>query len=253
MLGIFDSGLGGLTVVKEILNRHSSADFLYLGDTARAPYGDKSITTICQYAQQDVDFLFHAGIKHIAVACNSVSAVAMTDLRLQFPDIAFYDVIRPAIIKIVEANPQRIAVIGTRATISSGVYEIEIIQHLPRVEITSLACPLFVPWVEEGFADSPETDMVVAHYLSNLKDFQPDLVVLACTHYPFLESAIARYLGPNVQLVNSAKALADSLPAELFFMNTANQKFAFTDLSPHTIEIAHAWLGEGIELQPAKL
>lgn len=253
MIGIFDSGIGGLTVVKEILRRYPNADFVYLGDTARAPYGDRSVETICEYAKADVEFLISKNITEIVIACNSVSANCLDFLRSTFPHITFYDVVTPAIEEVVTKNYKRVAILGTRATIASQVYQNKIALKNPNVDVFALACPLFVPWVEEGLTTYGETNVVVNHYLQSVVTYQPDCVVLGCTHYPLLSHHIQETLQPNTALISSSTSLADSLPPYLLESGTGQQHYYFTDVTPHLELLASRWLGKAIKPEPAKL
>lgn len=253
MIGIFDSGIGGITVVKEILRRYPNADFVYLGDLARAPYGEKSPERICEYAKEDVELLQKHGITDIVIACNSVSATALDYLRSNFPHLTFYDVITPAVAAIVSSNYSDVAVIGTRATIASNVYQAQIAKQKPSINVYAKACPLLAPWVEEGLTTYSETDMVVSHYLKDLLEHKPDCLVLGCTHYPLLAHHIQDFLGPDTSVLSSSTALVDSLPEHLFADSLGKQSYYFTDITQHLQQLASRWLGKEIEINKAEL
>ncbi|MCE9586170.1 glutamate racemase [Candidatus Uhrbacteria bacterium] len=251
MLGIFDSGVGGLTVVKELLRRHPSSGFIYLGDTARTPYGNKSAETIRRYAVEDARFLVDKGATTILVACNSVSAVAMDELRKEFPTIKFFEVITPA---VLSATGKKIGVIGTRATIGSGVYERRLKERDPNVEVISQACPLFVPLVEENWINKPETKRIVRTYLEPIRRQQVDALILGCTHYPLLTKVIRVSLQKRVKIIDSPSALMDTVEREAASeLVDGTQKYYFTDPSAATDAIATKWLGTMIKGVRAEL
>ena len=259
MIGIFDSGIGGLSVVRELLKRHPDADFLYLGDTARTPYGNKSPETITRYAIEDAAFLISHGATHVIAACNTVSAVAMPTLRDAFPSVEFFDVITPAVSAAAEVAHQKkrghVGVIGTRATVSSGLYE-KLLREAGVSEIISDSCPLFVPLVEEGWVNRPETKRIARVYLSRIRQAQVDALILGCTHYPFLEQVIASSLQKRVQLIDSPSALLNLLERdcpEVLASTGGKQKYFFTDPANRVKAIAEKWLKRPIEIELAKL
>ncbi len=194
MLGLFDSGLGGLTVAKAILEKHPQTDLLYLGDTARAPYGNKGKELIQQYAIENARWLIENGATAIGIACNTASVAATETLRTEFPDIPVYNVIEPVIEEIKRLKPASIGVLGTRGTLASNVYQDAIRESVANARIEAIACPLFVPLVEEGMSDSPEAQSIAKRYLAPLIANPPEVLVLGCTHYPFLERTIAALL-----------------------------------------------------------
>ncbi len=207
-IGVFDSGLGGLTVVRELGRTMPGEDVVYLGDSARVPYGTKSLATVRQFAREDAAFLRRFGPKLIVVACNTASAAAI-ELLEQTSDVAVVDVIRPGVAAALEAGDGRIGVIGTEATIASGAYQRALAAADPSRDVLAVACPLLVPIVEEG---RPEDDPIVLHvltdYLRGLQRFRPSALILGCTHYPLLAGAIGKLMGPDVPLVSSASAAA---------------------------------------------
>lgn len=207
-IGIFDSGLGGLTVLKEMLRFLPGESMVYFGDCARVPYGTKSRETVTKYAFQDVRFLLSYDVKLVVVACNTASACSIDELKRNF-DIPVLDVVRPGAIEAVRATVRKkIGIIGTQATIVSGVYEKAIKEIESGIDIFTMACPLFVPLVEEGWWEKDITYRIVEEYLGSLKDKQIDTLVMGCTHYPLLEKVIKTVMGDNIVLVNSAREVA---------------------------------------------
>jgi glutamate racemase len=207
-IGVFDSGIGGLTVVKALRELLPDENIIYLGDTARVPYGSKSPSTVERYSLEIADMLMQQNAKAIVVACNTASSVALPKLERAVP-VAVIGVIRPgAEAAITATRTGHVGVIGTRATIKSGAYEKTLRELDPGVRVTSLACPLLVPLIEEGLLEDAVTDQVLARYLAPLLQNGIDTLVLGCTHYPLLSSAIERALGGKVQLVDSARNCA---------------------------------------------
>jgi glutamate racemase len=214
-IGVFDSGIGGLTVMAALKHRLPKERILYLGDTARVPYGTKSPVTIQRYSLQVADFLLERGVKILLVACNTASAWAIGKLREHSP-VPVFDVIEPGCHKAAEASRNgAIGVIGTNATINSEAYPSCIRRLRPDARITSRACPLFVPLVEEGWLDTPVTRMVIEEYLYPVSQSGIDTLVLGCTHYPLLAPAIGEFMGPDVQLISSSEAVAEVVEREL--------------------------------------
>jgi glutamate racemase len=203
-IGVFDSGIGGLTVAKALLDLLPNEQILYLGDTARVPYGGKSAETVQRYSLELADMLLRENAKAIVVACNTVSSVAIPRLR-KHVDVPVIGVIEPGAGAAVAATHNRhVGVIGTRATIRSGAYERALCALDGDLRVTSRACPLLVPLIEEGMLDDAVTDQVIARYLEPMLGDGIDTLVLGCTHYPLLAPAIARSLGKSVCLVDSA-------------------------------------------------
>ncbi len=261
-IGIFDSGVGGLTVLRAVRERLPGEHLVYLGDTARVPYGNKSQATVERYSVEDAQFLLNQGVKMIVVACNTASALAAPALRAQFPDVPLLGMIGPGARAAVAATKnRRIGIIATSATIGSGAYTQRIRDLLSEagddapVHIVGRACPLFVPLVEEGETDSEITRLVAAKYLKSLREEEEiDTLVLGCTHYPLLRKVIAETVGPGVTLVDSADAAAaetvqlleqrgmlreDNAPAE--------EHFHVTDAARRFHGIAAAILGHAPE------
>lgn len=208
-IGMFDSGVGGLTVMHEFMRKLPNESITYFGDTARVPYGGKSKETIIRYSVENASFLLEKNIKLLVVACNTASAAAIERLR-QVINIPIIGVIEPGAQKAVSVTRnQRIAVLGTKATIESGAYQKEIKKHLPQASIFPIACPLFVPIVEEHFFEHPIAQMAVKEYLRPLKNVLIDTILLGCTHYPFLINLIQKEVGAEVQIVDSASTCVE--------------------------------------------
>lgn len=212
-VGIFDSGLGGLTVVREVRRQLQSEKVIYYGDTARVPYGNKSPETVTRYARQIGDFLLERGVKAIVVACNTATAYALTDLRKRYANkVEVIGVVEPGVKAALDVTHNgKIGVIGTRGTIASGVYESALIAARADVRVTTLATPLLVPLVEEDWLDHEASKLIVREYMEPFKAADVDTVVLGCTHYPLLKSLITEALGSGVNLVDSAENAARAL------------------------------------------
>ena len=203
-VGVFDSGVGGLTVAREISRQLPNENIVYFGDTARVPYGSKSQNTIIRFSEQIIRFLKTKQVKAIVIACNTASALALDAVRDEF-DIPIMGVVIPGARAAVETTRnQKVGVIGTDATVQSGMYTKVIQSMAPDIEVIEKACPLFVPLVEEGWLHDPVTDEVAARYLKELQDKQVDTLILGCTHYPLLRSTIRKIMGDGVCLVNPA-------------------------------------------------
>jgi glutamate racemase len=208
-IAVFDSGLGGLTVVREILRLLPGEDVVYLGDSARVPYGTKSLETVRRFALEDAAFLLSFSPKLLVVACNSASAAAIEALEALSP-VPVVDVIRPGSSAALGQTAGAVGVIGTEATVASGAYRRAIREAEPTREVLEVACPLLVPIVEEGRSeDDPIVTHVLCDYLRGLQRRRPGVLVLGCTHYPLLSGAIATLMGPHVPLVNSGRAAAE--------------------------------------------
>ena len=207
-IGIFDSGFGGLTVFREIERLCPEERVFYFGDTARVPYGTKSVDTVTRYALQILEFLSGLGIKMLVVACNTVSANALDKVR-ESASIPVIGVTEPgAAMAARESEKGIIGVIGTEATVASTSYDEHILKLASEARVIKKACPLFVPLVEEGRTEGPITDMVIREYLASFKEDGVDTLVLGCTHYPLLKKAIGAYMGSDVLLVDSAESTA---------------------------------------------
>lgn len=214
-IGIFDSGIGGLTVVRRIHQVLPREDLVYLGDTARVPYGTKSPATVIRFACEDTRFLIQQNVKAVVVACNTVSAWALPTLQRQFSVPIFGVIVPGAEAAVRRTRTGRIGVIGTATTVRSQAYTRAILARCDRARVLARACPLLVPLVEEGWTNRAVTRSVLRTYLSPLLRRGIDTLVLGCTHYPLLKSAIRRVAGPGVALVDSAESCARFLAGRL--------------------------------------
>lgn len=214
-IGVFDSGLGGLTAVKSISQMLPKENIVYFGDTGRLPYGTKTEETIKQYAASDIRFLLSHNVKLIVIACGTASSVALADMRKMF-DTPIVGVVEAACTAAVKATVNgRVGVLGTSATIKSCSYMRGIAELDSSIKVFQKACPLFVPLVENGHFDSKVTELVVEEYLAPIKNEGVDTLILGCTHYPLLENAIKRYMGDGVRIINVCNELAKSIEAIL--------------------------------------
>ncbi len=210
-LGVFDSGLGGLTVLNEICKYNSGLDVVYFGDTARVPYGSRTVETINRYAEQDVRFLLSQGVEAILIACGTVSTNCLPTLQKSFslPIVGVIEAGCQSALKL--SKSKRIGVIGTRATVNSRAYERRIRELCPEAQTWGVECPLFVPLIENGFApDDPITEMTAERYLSSFRDTGVDTIIMGCTHYPFLKNTLQKHM-PEVTFINVGKALSYDL------------------------------------------
>ncbi len=208
-IGVFDSGIGGLTVLKELAEGFPQENFIYLGDTARLPYGSKSASTIRKYSEQNIAFLKNQNVKALVIACNSASSqVSETEID----GLPIYGVILPGAKKALSlTQTHRIGVLGTRATVQSAAYTQQIQALAPQSQVFSQACPLFVPLAEEGWDQDPITNLIVFRYLQEILQHHVDVLILGCTHYPLLKNSILRVTGSSVELVDSGEALREWL------------------------------------------
>lgn len=223
-IGVFDSGIGGLTVVRALMERLPFEDIVYFGDTARVPYGVKSVETIARYTTQIAEFLLGKQVKLLIVACNTMAAVAAQVVRDLSP-VPVLDVIDAGAVGALAATRgRRVGVIGTPTTINSNAYARAIHQQRPEIRIFSQACPLFVPLVEEGWLEHQVTRLTAQEYLRPLLAERIDTLVLGCTHYPLLKPLLQDVAGPGVALVDSAEAMAERAAALLAEMGLANPR-----------------------------
>ena len=214
-IGVFDSGLGGLTVVREIMRNLPDERIVYFGDTARVPYGSKSPDTIIRYSRQIVRFLEQQEVKAIVIACNTASALALDTVEKE-TSLPILGVVRPgADMAVASTKNNRIGVIATEGTIRSGLYNRLIREADPRMQVFTKACPLFVPLVEEGWTKDPITKEVANRYLQELLDSEIDTLIMGCTHYPLLRSLLKEVVGDGVQLVNPAYETAQVLGKQI--------------------------------------
>jgi glutamate racemase len=253
-VGIFDSGLGGLTVLKEIFRAVPQEDTIYLGDTARVPYGIRSPETVTRYSFENSKFLSSRNIKMLVIACNTASSVSLDQVRNGFP-IPVVGVIEPGAKAAVAASRSgRIGVIGTEATIRSNSYMKAIQSIEPSAEVYGIPCPLFVPLVEEGWTDGEITEMVAERYLSDIREMGIDTLVLGCTHYPLLKPVISKIMHGGVTLIDSAVETAreiSSILADRGLLNrmdrTARHEFFVTDAPEKFIAVGERFLGRSID------
>ena len=209
MIGIFDSGVGGLTVAKEIFKRLPSCQIIYFGDTARLPYGTKGADFVKRYSLKITEWLLSKNAKVIVIACNTSSAWASDMLKKKFKNIPIFEMITPAVREALEATKNRkIGIIGTPGTIKSKAYQKKFDSS---VKIYAVSCPLFVPLVEEGWVDNEIAEQIIKKYLDPLKEKGIDTLILGCTHYPLLESAIEKTIDSGIKIINPAKSLAKEL------------------------------------------
>jgi len=249
-IGIFDSGVGGLTVFKEVRKALPDEDIIYLGDTARVPYGTKSVDVVKKYSKQNVEFLLSKGVKTVVVACNTASAASMSYLNEIFKDVLIIGVIDPVVEHIKNnVNVKKIGVIGTATAIESNAYQDSLKKYVESVEIFSRPCPLFVPLVEEGLFESEITDLAIKMYLSEMRESKVEAVILGCTHYPMLKHPISRYFGEKVMILDTAYHSAKKLEKELKdneLVNTngkGNDLFFVTDSVSSFKKTAEMFLG----------
>ncbi len=260
MIGIFDSGVGGMTVAKAIEHLCPGYPLLYFGDIAHTPYGSKSPETIVEYSRRNTEFLLNHGAEVIVIACNSASATASDALRSQY-QTPVIDVITPATNKAAAiSNCRRIGIIGTRATVRSNIYEERIREINSRCEVLSQACPLLVPLIEEGWLNKRETKMILRRYLYSLRLAQIDTLVLGCTHYPLLSNLIQARIGKRVQLIDSSvevalhlKSFLDSRPdlQEKIGHQPAKNRFFVSDSTAPVRQLANRIFGRTIHLEKA--
>ncbi|SDZ77386.1 glutamate racemase [Desulfuromusa kysingii] len=250
-IGVFDSGVGGLTVFKEIARLLPKENLIYLGDTARVPYGTKSVETVQRYALEAAEFLINRGVKVLVVACNTASAVALPQLRQRF-QLPVIGVIEPGARRAASSQNQRIGVIGTEGTINSRRYPEAIHALLPDALISSIACPLFVPLAEEGWAEHEIARLTAVEYLQPLMTENIDTLVLGCTHYPLLRNTLRRVLGDGVSLVDSATETAKSVQQLIQQNGLENpdsggqHTFFVTDVPTRFEKVGQSFLGKSL-------
>ncbi len=252
-IGVFDSGIGGLTVVRQLMKVLPRENIVYFGDTARVPYGNKSGEVVREYAVQDAKFLLSRGVKLIVVACNTASALAMDVVR-SHSTVPSIGVIEPTAKEAMrQTGPRGVGVIGTLSTINSSAYEGALKSIDAKTQIMSQACPLFVPLAEEGMFDHQATELIAREYLSRFSG-RIDVMILGCTHYPLLRDVISRILGNGVKLVDAGEATARSayeLLSATHMLNTQESRpryeFYVSDFPQKFNEIAERFLGTKLE------
>lgn len=261
MIGVFDSGFGGLTVLKALLQQLPEYDYIYLGDSARAPYGNHSKETVTRFTREGVEFLFEKGARLVILACNTASACALRQLQNEMivepgiKDKNILGVVVPIAEAVGESGKNRIAVIGTSTTVNSGVYNEEISKHLTDYELTQKACPLLVPLIEEGWGHKMETKRILKSYLREVKAHNPEILVPACTHYPILQREIQQIMGKKTVVLDTgaivAKKLADYLgrhnEIESLLGHSGRREFYTTDCPDKFREMGSMFLGQTID------
>jgi glutamate racemase len=258
MIGIFDSGVGGMTVARAVETLLPDYQITYYGDLARTPYGSKSPEAIIQYSIDNTEFLLAHGAKVIIIACNSAASVASDILRQKFA-VPIFEVITPAVVRAVTSTAiGNIGIIGTRATIRSGIYEQKIKEEAPGFRVFSKACPLLVPLVEEGWIDARETKMILRKYLLPLKQNQIDTLVLGCTHYPLLKDIIQHRMGKNrVRLIDSSievaltlqKYLNENPDFSVTLQRGPDNRYFVSDMTKAAVATAEKIFGRHIDLE----
>jgi glutamate racemase len=218
MIGVLDSGYGGLTVLKEFLKLLPQYDYMYLGDNARAPYGNRSHDTVKEFAKEGIDYLFKQGCVLIIIACNTASSQVLREIQeeyLRAPNVTdkkILGVLKPIVEETVKLTKNgRVGVVGTRSTINAKSYEVELHHLNPEIKVCTEACPLLVPLIEEGWIKKPETRMIMRKYLRPIKSCNVDTLILGCTHYPILKSEFRKIMGKKVNVPNPGKVVANSL------------------------------------------
>lgn len=261
-IGIFDSGVGGLTVLKAMREIMPDEQYIYLGDTARLPYGTKTADTVRRYALNAATHLLRHRVKLLVVACNTASSFALDEV-IEASSVPVVGVIQPGARAALLTGAERVGVIGTEATIRSAAYETALAGLGTAVEVRGLPCPLFVPLAEEGWGDHQITDQVARHYLTPLLEWKVDAMILGCTHYPLLRPSLRRVVGPDIHLVDSASAVADAVVSEhAELIDTSHGRpggvhFQLTDASERFLRIATNILGhepehlEVVDIDPA--
>lgn len=239
-IGICDSGIGGLTVAKEIIKQLPNENIVYLGDTARVPYGVRNKETITKFAKELVNFLINKKVKAIVIACNTISATCLPELQKISP-VPIIGVIKPTVGEVINKQKAKtIGVIGTRATINSMSYEDEMKKINQNVSVFSQACPLLVPLAEEGFTDHPSTKIIIKEYLKYFQDKKIDSLIMGCTHYPILKNIIQDVIGENIKIIDPAIPTTSELINVLKEKNLLGNSnisirhFFFTDITPQT-------------------
>ena len=253
-IGVFDSGIGGLTVVKRLASTLPNENIIYFGDTARVPYGSKSNSTVIEYSIQNTKFLLQKNIKALVVACNTASSIAIPDLKKMF-DIPIIGMIEPGSrMALSKTHNKKIGVIGTRATISNLAYSKEIKKMNDKAVVFEKPCPLFVPLAEEGWIKHKATYEIAEEYLKELRENKIDALVLGCTHYPILSEVIQEVIGLKVALIDSGVASSELIKAELEKFNllsdsgtTGSQEYYVSDIPAKFKEVAELFLGRAID------
>jgi glutamate racemase len=256
MLGIFDSGIGGLTVARQIKKALPNLSMVYFGDTARCPWGDKKAKTIRRYTKEIAEFLINQGVQEIVMACNTSSALAKKYLQKKFPQIRFYNVIDPVIAKIsieLKKNKKflKVGVIGTPATIKSGIFERQLKKLGKNISVSTRTCPRLVPLIEKGESNKKIINKVLADYLSGFQKNPVDYLILGCTHYPLLQKPIQKILGKKVKLISSNQETAQEIKknTSLGKKSKVLDRFYFSQLNPKKRKLIQKIIGRKILLK----
>ncbi len=272
-IGIFDSGLGGLIILKDIIKKLPQYDYVYLGDSARVPYGNRSQETIYEFTKQAVDFLFKQDCQLVIIACNTASSEALRKIQQEWlPEYSnetgvmgngrrVLGVIKPVVEKAAQVSKRKVGVIGTKGTISSEAYVKELGKLKSQLEVIQTATPLLVPLIEEGWIKSDITKKVLRKYLRSLKNVNIDTLILGCTHYPVLQKEIKGIMGKSVQVLNSGEIVAESLAdylqrhseIESKLAKNSDYKFYVTDISQHYQELGEKWFSEDVKFEKIAL
>ncbi len=253
-IGVFDSGIGGLTVVKRLASTLSNESIIYFGDTARVPYGSKSNSTVIEYSIQNTKFLLQKNVKALVVACNTASSIAIPDLKKMF-DIPIIGMIEPGSrMALKKSKSNKIGVIGTRATINNLAYSNEIKKLNNSAQVIEKPCPLFVPLAEEGWIKHQATYEIAEEYLKELREVEIDTLVLGCTHYPILSKVIQKVIGKSVTLIDSGVASSEVIKSELEKLDLLSdsdkpgvQEYYVSDIPAKFKEVAELFLGREID------
>lgn len=258
-IGVFDSGLGGLTAVRELMKILPGENIVYFGDTARVPYGTRSRDTIRKFAAQDLRFLLEQDLKAVLVACGTVSSVALPDLQ-RMTDIPVIGVVEPTASAACEATRNRkIGILGTSATVKSGSYKTAIAAIDPAISVTSVSCPLFVPLVENGYLTGQITELAAAEYIRPLQEAGVDTVILGCTHYPLLKPVLSKLFGPDVALIDSGRQAALELAEvlrqreQLSHQTEGTRRYYVSDEVANFSHVAGMFLDRSIDGQVEKV
>jgi glutamate racemase len=254
-IGVFDSGMGGLTVLRELMQELPNESFIYLGDTARLPYGTKSVETVKQYAFAMTDLLYQQGIKMLVIACNTATASALPFLQQQFPALPIIGVIEPGANAAVSATKNKdILLLATETTINSQAYHTAMIQLDPTIKIQTQACGLFVALAEEGCVNDAVSAEVIKKYLSQYEDANCDTVILGCTHFPVFIDEIQSFFNRDVTIINSAyetavtvKKVLQNLLLEIPQTASRSMQYYVTDLPDRFIRVSHQFLDLAVE------
>lgn len=253
-IGVFDSGIGGLTVVKHLSTGLPNEHIVYFGDTARVPYGSKSNATVIEYSIQDTNFLLHKNVKIVVVACNTASSIALPDLQKKFKVPVIGVILPGANLAVNKTQNGKIGVIGTRATINNQAYSKAIKKINNKIEVFEKACPLFVPLAEEGWTHHRATYEIAEEYLKELREKEIDTLVLGCTHYPILADVIQEVIGSNVKLIDSGVATAEVIKSEIHKSGLqsastvqGNLDLFVSDIPTKFQEVAELFLGKAVK------